>query len=380
MCIRFKVSTLHLLYVWFAGVVLSLFWMPSLTVQGSEPRSGIATGAITNLSRELQVGVIEMPPFTMKDPQGRWEGLSVELWEITASQLGWHYRLQEFQPAALLQAIATGRIDVGISPLPLTVANEELVDFTHSYYSSGLCVAVAHREVNPWKALANEVFSRKVMVWTFCLFVILVLVGTAVWLAERKANRSQFEAEARRGIESGIWWAAVTLTTVGYGDKVPSTKIGRIIATLWLLLGVFLLAAATGQISSSLTLNQLASPIQSPQDLSKHRIAAVSESAGADYLLKHRIRSRLFPTESDALESVRSGQSVALVSATPFLRYRLRQEHYNLFNVLPFTLDREDYAFVLPNGSALREPLNRQILQSIQSSRWSELLFKYLEE
>ena len=46
-------------------------------------------------------------------------------------------------------------------------------------------------------------------------------VGSLIWLAERRRNAEQF-AEPLAGIGSGMWFALVTLTTVGYGDKARS--------------------------------------------------------------------------------------------------------------------------------------------------------------
>ena len=359
---------------------MALLLVATLALLAADPMGSEPKPAAALPERELRVGVTTMPPFTMKGTNGNWEGLGVDGWKLAAARLGWHYRLQEYPPAALLEAVSTGRVDVALSPFPLSMENEELVDFTHSYYSSGLSIAVPHRELNPWKTLTREMISGKVLRWSLGLVVSLLLVGTGIWLVERKANESQFENEASPGIGSGIWWAAVTLTTVGYGDKVPRTGAGRLLAIAWLFLGMFLLAAFTGHISSTLTLNQLSSPIQSPQDLPKYRIAAVTQSGGSDYLQRHHIRSRLVPNEAEALDAVRRGEAVAFISPTPSLRYQLRQASSNRFDILPFTLDRRDYAFVLPNGSPLRESLNREVLHVLTLPEWRELLFQYLEE
>ena len=332
------------------------------------------------LPRELRVGVTEMPPFTMKGTNGQWEGLSVDLWKIAAARTGWNYRLQELGHDQLVEAVSAGRVDLALSPAPITLENEELADFTHSYYSSGLCVAVAHREPHPWRALLAELLSANVLLWIVGMVGVLLAVGTAVWLAERRANEAQFGIAPRTGIGDGIWWAAVTLTTVGYGDKVPRTSAGRLLGVLWLFVGVFLLAAFTGHVSSTLTLQNLGSPIQNPQDLSRYRIGAITRSAGAEYLASHHIRSRTFPNDEAALTAVSRGELTAMVASEPLLRYRLHLEQSNRFDVLPFSLDRRDYAILLPNGSALREPLNRQILHAIAQPEWRELLFKYFEQ
>ena len=80
------------------------------------------------------------------------------------------------------------------------------------------------------------------------------------------------------------------------------------------------------------------------------------------------------------MTAVSRGELTAMVASEPLLRYRLHLEQSNRFDVLPFSLDRRDYAILLPNGSALREPLNRQILHAIAQPEWRELLFKYFEQ
>ena len=52
-------------------------------------------------------------------------------------------------------------------------------------------------------------------------------------------------------IGSGLWWAAQTVTTVGYGDSVPVTLLGRLIAVLVMLLGISFLTVITAAITSA---------------------------------------------------------------------------------------------------------------------------------
>jgi voltage-gated potassium channel Kch len=49
----------------------------------------------------------------------------------------------------------------------------------------------------------------------------------------------------------GFWWAIVTLTSVGYGDRVPKTKQARLFATLWIVGGIMILALLQGTVRVS---------------------------------------------------------------------------------------------------------------------------------
>lgn len=79
------------------------------------------------------------------------------------------------------------------------------------------------------------------------LLVLLVLVlagGTLAFIFEKEAN------EGLRSLGDAFWWAIVTLTTVGYGDKVPLTLGGRLIGVFLMFVGVGLITLLTATVSS----------------------------------------------------------------------------------------------------------------------------------
>jgi voltage-gated potassium channel len=80
------------------------------------------------------------------------------------------------------------------------------------------------------------------------MLAILMVSGTAMFLVENPKDHpgTQFQS-----IEDAFWWAIVSMTTVGYGDKVPSTSIGRAIAGIVILSGVFAIAFPTAIITSA---------------------------------------------------------------------------------------------------------------------------------
>jgi voltage-gated potassium channel len=60
-----------------------------------------------------------------------------------------------------------------------------------------------------------------------------------------------FDHENYRSVWSGLWWAAQTVTTVGYGDNVPMTLAGQLVAVLVMLLGIGFLTVITAAITST---------------------------------------------------------------------------------------------------------------------------------
>lgn len=78
------------------------------------------------------------------------------------------------------------------------------------------------------------------------LLSVVILGGTSIFLVERGVN------PAISHVSDGIWWAIVTLTTVGFGDITPVTTLGRILAAVVMVLGMFTLALFAGIVGTTL--------------------------------------------------------------------------------------------------------------------------------
>ncbi|CAJ1378571.1 unnamed protein product [Effrenium voratum] len=81
---------------------------------------------------------------------------------------------------------------------------------------------------------------RFIAVYLFGVFVVVLVLGSCLYAAEHSRN----ESSAFASIPLGMWWATVTLTTVGYGDLVPETIFGKLFASLSMLIGYGMLADA----------------------------------------------------------------------------------------------------------------------------------------
>ena len=95
--------------------------------------------------------------------------------------------------------------------------------------------------------------AREEMVLIFsAVALVLFVLGHVIWLVERGNNVTDFSKPYHQGINDGLWWGAVTMTTVGYGDKVPQTLVGRIIGFFWMFVGVAVSGIFIGLIAEAL--------------------------------------------------------------------------------------------------------------------------------
>lgn len=88
------------------------------------------------------------------------------------------------------------------------------------------------------------VSGRKLFVFFTFVFILTIAIGTLMYMVEGDVNGTQF-----KDIPTSIYWAVVTLTTVGYGDITPVTSIGRILSGIVMLLGYTIIAVPTGIVS-----------------------------------------------------------------------------------------------------------------------------------
>lgn len=94
--------------------------------------------------------------------------------------------------------------------------------------------------------LALKTSLPKITVFLITIFSIVVIIGSAFYLIEGHTNPKI------SSIPDGIYWAISTITTVGYGDIVPMTALGRVLAGLLMIMGFGVFAVPTGIVSVQL--------------------------------------------------------------------------------------------------------------------------------
>ncbi len=86
----------------------------------------------------------------------------------------------------------------------------------------------------------------KISVFLFAVLTMVIIIGTMMYLIEGAEN-------GFTSIPRGIYWAIVTLTTVGYGDISPSTALGQFIASFVMIIGYAIIAVPTGIVTAELS-------------------------------------------------------------------------------------------------------------------------------
>lgn len=328
--------------------------------------------------KTIRVATKPAAPFAFKDAAGQWRGISIELIYELADDLSLKVELVEDTLDGMLAGVADGKYDAAIAAISITPEREAKLDFTYPYFSTGLGIAVKQDGGSGWLQVARRFFTVDFLAAVGSLAAILLVAGILVWLFERRRNPEQFAKGPVKGIGDGFWWAAVTMTTVGYGDKAPRTLGGRVVGVLWMFTTIIIIASFTAAITSSLTVGQLAGRVRSADDLPHVTVGALADTTAADALAGLNVRPRLLASVEAGFQALLDDRIDAFVHDRPLLQYVAFQTYPGKVRILQDPIDKQDYGIALPTGSPLREPLNRALLARIHARPWRDTIARYL--
>ena len=338
-------------------------------------RSAVALGLLLGLqfvlpplmARTLKVGVSGSAPFVIQNDGDR-SGISINIWRKIAEENNLSYRLiQQPTPREGIRALNEGEIDLLVGPISITADRLNLpgVDFTQPYFIGKEGILLPLKPASLLSRL--QVFlGWAVLSSILILTTVLLVVGSLIWLAERRTNSEQFPAKPVPGIANGMWFALVTLTTVGYGDKAPITRIGRSLTSVWMVTSLIAVSSLTASLASAFTLflsGNTSHSITDPAQLSGQR-AAVLEGTSGEELAQDK-NMRVVPSQSlgEAIEKVLTNQAEVVIFDRPAIRYHLKNNPELAVQLAPFTLAEQTYGFAFRTGDPLRTPLNLSILK-----------------
>jgi len=350
----------------------------SAIAQAPQP-SAPASDTGVAIAQPLEIGVSPRPPFVIQSssaqPGSDWDGIGVDLWRKVAYELNLDYQWREVEPSQAIAQLQSGTLDVAL--MTATAPRSQQVDFSQSYFATTLGIAT-QRQQRFWE-VTKSVLSLQFLRICLWLSLLLVVVGLICWLFERRSNDDMFNKSPRQGIWDGFWWAGVTMTTIGYGDKAPKTTGGRLLALLWMLIAMGITASLTARITSILVLDQGIQPLQ-VQQLKTMAIGSLANTTAANYLQQEQLNFQTFSTPEAGLQAVTEGRIDAFVGGTTTLRSLNQDSFQERLQIDDTGIQTNLHAFALPKNSALQAPLNQQLLLEMSEPGWQDLLQRYLPQ
>jgi len=345
----------------------------------------ISSGTAKAEQEPLRVGIKQVSPFVIKGANDSYSGISIELWEEIAEILDVEFQfVEKANTNQLIEAIENRELDLAISAITMTSDRLKRVDFSNTMFNSSVSVAVLSQPPGMMDTLFFF-FNSWLLNVLLTLAMILVVIGTMVWLFEMRRN-SEFPRNPVRGIGQGIWWASTTMTGVGYGDTVPRSTPGRLLGVVWMFIGVLMISSFTATIASSLTSENIRSHVGGLGDLSRLKVGAVHGENPLTLLRAQGIIAQEYDTLNHALKALANGDLDAMVHDRPLIRYQLHNDPdlaaaVGLSNI---TLRKEEYGIAIgipadPNQrNTLVDEINASLIQVKSSGRYDEIVGQYL--
>jgi ABC-type amino acid transport substrate-binding protein len=328
----------------------------------------------------LRVATKRLEPFVIYQNR-RYTGFSIDLWEKIADEIGISYELYGVNTIAkLLDEVKRGAADLAIAGIGMTSKREQNVDFSHPFFESGLQIMVSEDLDTPLEVIFAKVFSILLspgLAYGVGVFLVVLLVAAhMIWLLERRHN-PQFSRGYLHGLWQSIWWAVVTVTTVGYGDKTPKGRMGRFFALIWILAGYFVFAYFTASVTSTVTLQELQGSISGPQDLYDKKVATVEKSPAADYLNAQGISTVKLENIETACHLLETGKVDAVVYDAPVLQHYAVQKGKGKVKVVGLIFQEQSYGIALQFNSPYREKINVALLRLMENGIYKEIHNKW---
>ncbi|WP_281540318.1 transporter substrate-binding domain-containing protein [Maribacter aestuarii] len=327
----------------------------------------------------LLVGFTPAAPFIVEN-EGKLDGLNVWLWKQVAKDIGKPYKMVQMNFSDMLDSLKTGGIDVSINPLTITSNRSKEMEFTHSFFASNSTVTVAQvSSFSKFMTFIKGFFNLNFLKGLFLLLLIILIFGFFGWYFERKRNPENFRP-TYRGIWDGLWWSAVTLTTVGYGDKAPKTRMGKISALVLMFGGLLFISGLTASIASSLTVNQMSNNPEGFNEFKNRKVGTIAKSGTRTFLSEHFFKNvSTYPSVVPGLTDVKKGKIDAFLYDEPILKYRIQKDSsLRELQLLPIKFDVQFYAFGLPKTHTLLEQqISQRILEIMESKEWEIVLNEY---
>lgn len=329
---------------------------------------------------EIHVAVAVFPPFIMEQ-NGSLTGFSVELWEAIAARLKMKTSYQIVPGSKALEEVLRSKAaDITIVPVLITLARDEIFDFSLPIMQSGFQVMVRDtgepNTTNPLEALLLLLFSKTTLVWLGIASLLVLIPAHLIWLFERRRKDGIIsDTNYFPGIFEAMYWAVSCLTA--QAETMPHQWVARLFSVFWMFAGVVFVAFYTAQLTTTLTIQQIQGAISGPDDLPGKRVATIEHSVAADYLRAHNAQLSEFERPAQMFQALLNKRVDAVVFSAPVLLYYASHEGKGLVKTVRPEFNTGPVAILVQLDSPLRRRINGALLALRENGTYDQIYNKW---
>jgi ABC-type amino acid transport substrate-binding protein len=330
--------------------------------------------------QKIRVVTKPVQPFSFTE-NGKLMGFSIDLWEAVAKEAGFQFEMQNVETVPqMLDALKNRQADVAIAAISITAERHGFMDFSQPYYDSGLQILVAtnaERSGNLAGNLSHQFLNWNTIKVVGLVLLVMFLISHLVWWFERKRNAEMYPEAYAPGVWESFWWTISMLCTGGCEAKGPMGVPARLVAILWMLVSIVLIAYFTAAVTTEMTVKSLSGEIGGPGDLPGVKVGTITGSTAQAWLQRNKAKVSPYQDVASAVAALNSGELKAVVYDAPVLRYYLSKKTGTRLRLVGPTFEKQFYGIGLQQDSPLRLPINRALLALNERGFMDELQKKW---
>ncbi|MFA5925567.1 MAG: transporter substrate-binding domain-containing protein [Parcubacteria group bacterium] len=325
-------------------------------------------------NKEIVVGVAELPPLTL-DFKGVFSGFEIDFWDQISKDCKLRFRYRKVAFKDVFRQLRKGEIDVALGGITRNREREQLFDFSYFTLEAGLLIMVNDKNKPGFFKMVGNFLRhgyKKLLEAIIAIVLFIFACGNLLWLVE-KGNA--FSQNYLPGIFESLWWTIITISTVGYGDYIPQTWLGKSMASVVVVIGYLFFGFFIAEVTSLVTVGRIKSDIESHGDLAGKTVAAMKGTTSIKTLRK--IGAKVIPVQKieNAYGKLREEEVDAVVYDAPALMYYARSDSSRGFLIKGDIFDPQTYAFLFRSKDPLREKVNQSIL-GLRDSGYYDWLYR----
>lgn len=339
--------------------------------------------SFVNAKDTLRVAVSPIEPFIMKSADGEMSGYDIDMIESIAKYMNKDIKYIYVDSFVdVFSVLDSGTADLAISAISITSKRYEHYNFSYPYKNSGIGAMVRSEKNTGVFNSIGLVFTKDFALIWVVFFIFLVVWAHLIWISERltdiitKDSRPDtFHDSYKKGIFDAIWYVIVTVSTVGYGDKVPKHIPTRVLSSFLILIGVSFAGLAISNLSAAVQIEKQKYTFNTFTDFKNTKVAIIEGTTSIDAVVACKAKGVSAPTLDSAISLLRDKKVDAVFFDEPVLRYASTK--YEDVHVIDDVIDNQSYGILLPQKNSIENSLNIAILRMSSNRKLDELNNKW---
>ena len=329
-------------------------------------------------SADLRVLTRQLSPFVFKDGD-TYKGFSIDLWAAIAKALDKKYNfVEKANVKEVLAAIKAGEGDLGIYAISITAVREQEYDFSQPMFESGLQIMTRNDQAGApsfWQQILPMITSSGFLFVLAILAALIIIPAHIAWYVENKKDNHLFPSKYFPGIFHSMYWA--TGAAAGQQPDPLYSGAGRFLSTILIIGSLFFTSYFTATITTSLTVQQLKSDINGPDDLAGRKVGTTTGSTAEGYLKGIGATPTTFDKIDEAIAALLGKQVDAVVFDAPVLLYYSANKGQGKVRMVGDLLRKENYGILFPRGSEMRKTVNEALLKLRENGTYDTIYAKW---